>query len=60
MWRSIFALSLIACTPGQARESGSDVISDYEWNQVQRTLSSKMVKCIALLGRPMGLLRTLT
>ena len=31
MWRSIFALSLIACTPGQAKESGSDVISDYEW-----------------------------
>ena len=31
MWRSLFVLTLIGCTPGQVKESGNDVISDYEW-----------------------------
>ena len=31
MWKNLCVLSLMACAPGQAKESDGDVISDYEW-----------------------------
>ena len=31
MWKWTFGILLTACTPGQAKQNSSDVISDYEW-----------------------------
>ena len=32
MWRGLLGVGLCACSPGQAKQSGNDVVSDYEWD----------------------------
>jgi len=31
MWKGPLLMGLMACAPGQAKQNGDDVISDYEW-----------------------------
>ena len=31
MWKGLLLTGVMACTPGQAKQNGDDVISDYEW-----------------------------
>ena len=31
MWKGLLLMGLMACAPGQAKQNGDDVISDYEW-----------------------------
>lgn len=31
MWKGVLLMGVMACAPGQAKQNGDDVVSDYEW-----------------------------